>query len=147
MIFYSYDEFKEDVKVLAKEIKKDFNPDALLAIARGGMSLGHSLAVALQTRQLFTLNSIHYDDTTKLDTIEIFNIPDLSKYKKVLLIDDIVDSGESLSEIKKVLLEKFPHIQLKIASIFYKNSALLIPEFKIKEAKEWVNFYWDINID
>lgn len=36
MIFYSYEEFKEDVKILAKEIKKDFNPDALLAIARGG---------------------------------------------------------------------------------------------------------------
>ena len=91
MIFYSYEEFKEDVKILAKEIKEDFNPDALLAIARGGMSLGHSLAVALQTRKLFALNSIHYDDTKKLDTIEIFNIPDLSKYKKILLIDDIVD--------------------------------------------------------
>lgn len=24
MIFYSYEEFKEDVKILAKEIKKDF---------------------------------------------------------------------------------------------------------------------------
>lgn len=36
MIFYSYEEFKEDVKILAKEIKEDFNPDALLAIARGG---------------------------------------------------------------------------------------------------------------
>lgn len=66
------------------------------------MSLGHSLAVALKTRQLFALNSIHYDDTKKLDTIEIFNIPDLSKHKKILLIDDIVDSGESLAEIKKV---------------------------------------------
>ncbi len=71
------------------------------------MSLGHSLAVALKTRQLFALNSIHYDDTKKLDTIEIFNIPDLSKHKKILLIDDIVDSGESLAEIKKVLLENF----------------------------------------
>lgn len=70
------------------------------------MSLGHSLAVALKTRQLFALNSIHYDNTKKLDTIEIFNIPDLSKHKKILLIDDIVDSGESLAEIKKVLLEK-----------------------------------------
>lgn len=65
------------------------------------MSLGHSLAVALKTRQLFALNSIHYDNTKKLDTIEIFNIPDLSKHKKILLIDDIVDSGESLAEIKK----------------------------------------------
>ncbi|EAC1562158.1 phosphoribosyltransferase [Campylobacter coli] len=147
MIFYSYEEFKEDVKILAKEIKEDFNPDALLAIARGGMSLGHSLAVALQTRKLFALNSIHYDDTKKLDTIEIFNIPDLSKYKKILLIDDIVDSGESLAEIKKVLLEKFPHIELKAATIFYKKTALLEPEFKVKEAKEWVEFYWDIRID
>ncbi|RTJ26119.1 phosphoribosyltransferase [Campylobacter jejuni] len=147
MIFYSYEEFKEDVKILAKEIKKDFNPDALLAIARGGMSLGHSLAVALKTRQLFALNSIHYDDTKKLDTIEIFNIPDLSKHKKILLIDDIVDSGESLVEIKKVLLEKFPHIELKIATIFYKETALLEPDFKVKEATEWVDFYWDINLD
>lgn len=122
MIFYSYEEFKEDVKILAKEIKEDFNPDALLAIARGGMSLGHSLAVALKTRQLFALNSIHYDNTKKLDTIEIFNIPDLSKHKKILLIDDIVDSGESLAEIKKVLLEKFPHIELKITTIFYKKT-------------------------
>lgn len=147
MIFYSYDEFKEDVKILAKEIKKDFNPDALLAIARGGMSLGHSLAVALNTRYLFSLNSIHYDDTKKLDTIEIFNIPDLKQYEKILLIDDMVDSGESLAEIKRVLLEKFPHIKLKIATIFYKKNALLQPDFKIKEAKEWVEFYWDIKID
>lgn len=147
MIFYSYEEFKEDVKILAKKIKEDFNPDALLAIARGGMSLGHSLAVALKTRQLFALNSIHYDDTKKLDTIEIFNIPDLSKHKKILLIDDIVDSGESLTEIKKVLLEKFPHIELKIATIFYKETALLEPDFKVKEATEWVDFYWDINLD
>ncbi|TEY00516.1 phosphoribosyltransferase [Campylobacter sp. US33a] len=146
MIFYSYNEFKEDVKTLARKIKKDFDPDVLLAIARGGMSLGHSLAVALNTRKLFALNSIHYDDTKKLDTIEIFNIPDLSQYKKILLIDDIVDSGESLVEIKRVLLEKFPHIELKIVTIFYKKSALLQPDFKIKEAKEWVEFYWDIKI-
>ncbi|EPN6900846.1 phosphoribosyltransferase, partial [Campylobacter jejuni] len=73
--------------------------------------------------------------------------PDLSKHKKILLIDDIVDSGESLVEIKKVLLEKFPHIELKIATIFYKKTALLEPDFKAKEATEWVDFYWDINLD
>lgn len=87
------------------------------------------------------------NNTKKLDTIEIFNIPDLSKHKKILLIDDIVDSGESLAEIKKVLLEKFPHIELKITTIFYKKTALLEPDFKVKEATEWVDFYWDINLD
>lgn len=75
MIFYSYEEFKEDVKILAKEIKEDFNPDALLAIARGGMSLGHSLAVALKTRQLFALNSIHYDNTKNLILLKFLTFP------------------------------------------------------------------------
>ncbi|MCR2039583.1 phosphoribosyltransferase [Campylobacter helveticus] len=146
MMFYAYDDFEKDVKFLAKKVKDEFNPDALVAIARGGLSLGHSLAVALKTRKLFTLNSIHYDDTKKLDSVEVFNIPNLSAYKRVLLIDDIVDSGESLSEIKRVLEEKFPHIELKIATIFYKKTALLEPEFSVKEAKEWVEFYWDIEI-
>lgn len=144
MFFYTYEEFRVDVKILAKDIKENFNPEVLLAVARGGMSLGHSLAVVLNTRNLFSLNSIHYEGTKKLDTIEIFNIPDISKYKKVLLVDDIVDSGESLLEIKRVLQEKFPHTEFKIATIFYKKSALLIPDFKAKEAKEWVNFFWDI---
>lgn len=144
MTFYSYDEFKQDVAFLAKEIQKNFQPDALVAIARGGMTLGHSLAIALNTRNLFTLNSIHYEDTKKLDTIEIFNIPDLSKYKKILLIDDIVDSGESLSEIMRILREKFPYIEFKIATIFYKKTALLEPEFKVKEAKEWIRFHWEV---
>lgn len=147
MIFYSYDEFEDDVKTLAREIKDNFNPDAIVAIARGGMTLGHSLAVALNTRNLFCLNSIHYNDTQKLDTIKIFNVPDLNAYKKILLVDDIVDSGESIKEIKRVLEEKFTHIDLKVATIFYKKNALLIPEFKTKEATEWVNFYWDILID
>lgn len=146
MYFYSYDEFEKDVKILAKDIKKKFNPQSLVAIARGGMSLAHSLAVALENRNLFSLNSIHYNDTQKLDTIEVFNIPDLSKFESVLLVDDIIDSGESMLEIKKQVLKKYPHLQVKIATIFYKENALLIPEFKTKLAKEWVEFYWDIKI-
>ena len=34
------------------------------------------------------------------DSIEIFNIPDL-KFKKVLIIDDIVDSGKTMIEVLK----------------------------------------------
>ncbi|MDO5046116.1 phosphoribosyltransferase [Campylobacter sp.] len=146
MIYYPYEEFEKDVRVLAKEIRSDFDPEVILAIARGGLTLGHSLAVALNKRNLFTLNSIHYEDTKKLDTIEIFNVPDLSEFTKILLVDDIIDTGESIVEIKRELLKRYPHIQIKIATVFYKTKALLLPEFKIKEANEWVEFFWDIHI-
>ncbi|WP_103600568.1 phosphoribosyltransferase [Campylobacter concisus] len=146
MIFYSYDEFAVDTKKMAKQIKDEFDPDVILAVARGGLTLGHSLAVALNNRNLFTLNSIHYEDTNKLDTINIFNVPDLSKYTKILLVDDIIDSGESMVEIKRELLKRYPNLDIKIATVFYKEKALLLPEFKVKEAHDWIEFFWDIHI-
>lgn len=146
MIFYSYDEFAVDTKKMAKQIKDEFDPEVILAVARGGLTLGHSLAVALNNRNLFTLNSIHYEDTNKLDTINIFNVPDLSKYTKILLVDDIIDSGESMVEIKRELLKRYPNLDIKIATIFYKEKALLLPEFKVKEAHDWIEFFWDIHI-
>ena len=146
MIFYSYDEFVVDAKRMAKQIKDEFDPEVILAVARGGLTLGHSLAVALENRNLFTLNSIHYEDTNKLDTIQIFNVPDLSRYTKILLVDDIIDSGESMVEIKRELLKRYPNLDIKIATVFYKEKALLLPEFKVKEAHDWVEFFWDIHI-
>ncbi len=146
MIFYSYDEFAVDAKKMAKQIKDEFDPEVILAVARGGLTLGHSLAVALNNRNLFTLNSIHYEDTNKLDTINIFNVPDLSKYTKILLVDDIIDSGESMVEIKRELLKRYPKLDIKIATVFYKEKALLLPEFKVKEAHDWIEFFWDIHI-
>lgn len=143
MKYYSYEEFFKDVNKIAYEIKP-YNFDALLAIARGGLTFSHFLARVLDTRNIFVVNSIHYDGDKKLDYINIFNIPDLSKVKKLLIIDDISDSGETLSEIKKVVQEKFPNIEdIAIATLFYRKTSLVKPDFYIKETDEWIEFCWD----
>ncbi|MEE3743729.1 phosphoribosyltransferase [Campylobacter porcelli] len=147
MKYYSFSSFEQDVKILAKKIKSDFNPDAILGIARGGLTLAHFLANGLDIRDCFSLNSIHYEKTKKLDTIEIYNIPDLSKFKKVLITDDIVDSGETLVAIKKEINKLYPNLQLSIATIFYKPKALIIPNFSIREADDWIEFFWDLSLD
>lgn len=146
MRYYSYEEFKEDVNTLAKEIKP-YNPDVILAVARGGMTLGHFLSEALEMRALYSINSIHYEETHKLDTINIFNIPDLSKAKRVVIVDDIIDSGETMIEIQRVLTAQYPEVDFKIAAIFYKEKALLRPDFATREATEWIEFFWDFQID
>ena len=146
MRYYSYEEFKEDVNTLAKEIKP-YAPDVILAVARGGMTLGHFLAEALEMRALYSINSVHYEETRKLDTINIFNIPDLSKAKRVVIVDDIIDSGETMIEIERVLHAKYPEVDFKIAAVFYKEKALLRPDFAAREATEWIEFFWDFKID
>jgi len=141
-VYYSYEECRDDCLELVPKIR-DYNPDALIAIARGGLTLGHLLSEALETREIYSLNSIHYDGTKKLDTFEIFNIPDLSRKHKIVLVDDIVDSGESMVEIIKILKEKYPHCEFKIVTIFYKPTALIQPDFSVKEAKDWIEFFWE----
>ena len=139
--YYSYQEFLKDLKILFVQIKR-YNPDTLLAIARGGLTMGHLLAEGLDNKRLYSLNSIHYDDTKKLDSIKVFNLPNLSDAKKVVIVDDIVDSGDTMSEIIKILNKKYPNIEFKIATLFYKESASIKPDFKVKEAKNWIDFFW-----
>lgn len=143
-IYYSYEECVEDCKLLAPQLK-EYKPDALIAIARGGLTLGHLLSEALETREIYTLNSIHYDGMKKLDTFDIFNIPDLSRRHRVILIDDIIDSGETMIEILKILKDKYPHCEFKVATIYYKPKALMQPDFTIREAKGWIEFFWEID--
>jgi phosphoribosyltransferase len=49
-------------------------------------------------------------------------------------------------EIKRELLKRYPNLDIKIATVFYKEKALLLPEFKVKEAHDWIEFFWDIHI-
>jgi xanthine phosphoribosyltransferase len=143
--YYSYDLFKKDTQILVN-LCKCYNADILLAVARGGLTLSHLMSQALDIRRLYTLNSIHYEGQKKLDTFNIFNIPDLSNAKKVLIIDDIIDSGETMKEILSILTNKYPNIEFKIATLFYKQTALVKPDFSVREANEWIDFFWEVDI-
>lgn len=142
MYHYHFDGFEKDVNTLIN-LAKSYNPDIILAVARGGVTLGHFMANRMDIRALLTLNSIHYDESEKLETIDIFNIPDLGDSKRVLVVDDIVDSGESMVAILKILKEKYPKNSYKTAALFYKPEALHTPDFTCHEAKEWIKFFWD----
>lgn len=144
-LYYSYDLFIKDSQILVN-LCRAFDADILLAVARGGLTLSHLMAQALDIRNLFTLNSIHYEGEQKLDTFNIFNIPDLSFAKKVLIIDDIIDSGETMQEILIILNNKYPNIEFKIATLFYKSTALIKPDFSVREANEWIDFFWEVDI-
>ncbi|MBZ7992032.1 phosphoribosyltransferase, partial [Campylobacter sp. RM9331] len=46
MYKYTYDEFKNDFEPFAKRIQDEFNPDAFVGVARGGLTLTHALSTA-----------------------------------------------------------------------------------------------------
>lgn len=140
--YYPYEEFREDVKLLAKQLQNR-EVEALIGIARGGLTLTHAIASALELRDVYSINSIGYNDTKKLESIEVFNIPELSNYNSVILVDDIVDSGETIEKVLERLQESYPKLTIQTLSIFYKDSATHNPDFKLHHADEWIEFFWE----
>ncbi|MFT7879634.1 MAG: phosphoribosyltransferase family protein [Sulfurimonas sp.] len=143
-VYYPYETFRNDLKVLAGKIDQPF--DAILCIARGGMTMAHLLGEYYDMREVYSVNTIGYEDTEKNESVEVFNIPDLRSAKRVLLLDDIVDSGDTLIEVLKVLKENYPDIHFFTASLFYKKSAKIAPDWYVKEATSWIDFFWTVDL-
>ncbi len=140
--YYDCQTFLADVDRLTQQIDWEF--DAIIAIARGGMSLAQRLGEHYNLRSVYTINTIGYDDTEKRESVEVFNIPDLRDARRVLVVDDIVDSGDTLREVLSVLQRTYPHATYKTASLFYKKSARVTPDWSVKEADTWIDFFWSV---
>ena len=143
-IYYPYTEFRDDLRVLTQKIDQSF--DTILGIARGGLSMAQLLGEHYDIRQVYAINTIGYDGTKKRDSIEVFNIPDLKAASTVLIVDDIVDSGDTLVEVLDTLNTKYPNVTFTTASLFYKKTAKITPTWYVKEPKGWIDFFWSVDL-
>ena len=92
-INYPYNEYKKDLNKLVKQIEKSkIKYDYILGVERGGLipavHLSHRLGIPVKT---LTWSSILKDSSM----VTYF----LLRNKKLLLVDDIVDSGKTFLEI------------------------------------------------
>lgn len=142
MIYYSYDHFKIDILNLADKCSA-FEADTIVAIARGGMTVGHALSMALKIRNLQSIRCESYDDNTQRQSLAIYGECDFNQSKRVLIVDDIVDSGKTLHALIPVLQKRYPSIHFATASVFTKSTALVQPDFSLHEALDWIDFFWE----
>jgi len=142
MIYYSYDHFKRDILKLADKCTV-FESDTIVAIARGGMTVGHALSMALNIRNLQSLRCESYDDVSQRDTVTVIGECDFAHSKRILIVDDIVDSGKTLQTLIPMLQKRYPNIIFTSAAIFTKPTALMQPDFSLHEALDWIDFFWE----
>jgi xanthine phosphoribosyltransferase len=144
-MYYPYEDFLADTRSLTQKI--DWKFDTIIPIARGGLTLAHLLGEYYNIRAVYAINTIGYDDTTKLESVKVFNIPELEEVKNVLIVDDIVDSGDTVIEVLSVLHQKYPEVTFKVASLFYKKSAKIAPDWYVREADIWIEFFWSVDLN
>jgi xanthine phosphoribosyltransferase len=140
--YYSYEEFRDDTKELIKRVES-FKPEAIVGIARGGLTLSHCMAEGLNLREVQTIRTELYDGSCKREDISLFGVCDFKNLKRVIVLDDIADSGETLKAIMSYLELNFKDIEFQSATLFYKQTSIYEPDFWINEAKEWIEFFWE----
>ncbi|WP_373003959.1 phosphoribosyltransferase [Sulfurimonas sp.] len=142
MKYYSYEDFRIDTKKLLSDVK-EFKPEVIVGIARGGLTLTHALAEGLDIREVQTLRTELYDDTHKRETLSIFGDCDFGDKSRVLVVDDISDSGDTLKAVMLHLTSKHENIEFKSSTLFYKKTSVYEPDFWINEADDWIDFFWE----
>ena len=142
MKYYAYEEFKNDTIALIEKVK-EFEPEVLLGIARGGLTLVHAMAEGMEIREVQSIRTELYDNANKREEITVFDTCLFGNIRRVLVVDDIADSGETLAVIMKYLDEKYPQIEFKAATLFYKSTSCYEPHFWMNEANDWIEFFWE----
>jgi hypoxanthine phosphoribosyltransferase len=131
---------------LAQEIKKDsFKPDIIVGVSRGGWPPARVLSDLLDNPNLANVKVEFY-----LGVAETKGEPTLTQPvsvnvagNKVLVVDEVADTGKSLKLIKEHLTNEGA-AEVKIATIYYKPWSIITPDYYAKETSRWIVFPWEV---
>jgi len=126
-------------------VKKDkFKPDIIIGVSRGGWVPARFLSDYLDIGIMASVGVKSYAHTEKKGKPVIVEKlgADITGLK-VLVVDEVVDSGETLEVLKEYFASLKPK-QVKYASLHYKPWAKLKPDYYAAESKDWIVYPWGL---
>lgn len=136
-------------EMLAERIKASgFMPDSIVCIIRGGMVPAINLSDVLGVYDLLALRVRHWGSTARVDEKAVVDsLLHAAKIegKKVLLVDDVTDTGDSMVLALENVHELKPAV-VKTAAIVHKASSRFKPDYYVEEVEEWrwIIFPWNL---
>jgi hypothetical protein len=134
---------------VARRIKESgYEIDWIIGIGRGGFIPAALISGYLDIKNTTTISAHSYEGR-KRSALKIISAPDVDlSGKNILLIDDIVSSGETLKGIKNLLFERYKVKNVKSAVLVVSSVACKeYPEFYgeaiTRRPDEWIIMPWD----
>lgn len=155
-LFISAEELLIDAFKLANAIYlSEYQPDYIVGIWRGGTPVAIAVQEFLEYKGIKTEHtaiqtSSYYDLGKQSDKIRVTGIDHLlnniSHVERLLIIDDVFDSGRSISAILDALTENqacpLP-ANIKVACLWFKpsrNATQITPDFYLHTTDKWLVF-------
>ncbi|MGC8564864.1 MAG: phosphoribosyltransferase [Thermoplasmata archaeon] len=139
-------------QIMKKMEKKVYKPDVIIGLSRGGLVPARIISDYLQLKDLYAIKTEHWGITATPDGQARITqgLPINIEGKKVLLVDDITDTGQSLS-VAFEYVKNFNPDELKTATLLHITRSKFIPDFYAEEVPEekwtWFIFPWNVYED
>ena len=117
--------------------------DEIVAIARGGLTLGHLFSDYLRI-PISSITIQSYTDIQEQGLVKITaGLSKIIKDKKILLVDDIADTGKTLIRATSYLAE-FDPSSITTATMFYKPHCSVLPDYFAQQTDKWILLPFEI---
>lgn len=147
-IYFSLDDIQKQCYELSQKIRQDgFEPDVIVAVARGGFPVARFMADLLSVVELQSVQiELYKNITEKLENPNIINLNVQNiEGKKVLLCDDIVDTGATIN-LAINYLKKIKDVDLKVLTLHVQDPPdIFVPDYYHTLVSGWVIYPWEFH--
>ena len=127
----------------AQKILRQAKPDLIVAVARGGTIPARILSDLLDAPYASIQVKLYTDIAHAGATPQIMQPLNVSVAdKRVLLVDDIADSGRTLQFVSTHLKEQGA-AEVQTATLYFKPGCSVTPDYYQKTTDNWVVFPWE----
>ncbi len=131
---------------VAEQVMEDyFDPDVIVALAKGGWFAGRIMCDILGIDELVSVRVEHYSglDEVEVNVRQLPSETDL-KGKRILIVDDIANTGMSIRAARD-RIEELGVEEVKTATLLLLNTSKYIPDYfgECLEEWVWVIFPWN----
>jgi hypoxanthine phosphoribosyltransferase len=139
----SWENYHSLARSLAAKILSDgIHIDEVVAISRGGLTLGHLLTdllhVPISTFTIQSYTDIQVQGEVKITKPLTTPIHD----KHVLLVDDVSDSGKTIQRALEYLKAQQPK-EVTTLTMYYKPHSVFKPDYFAQETSAWILFPYE----
>jgi len=140
-----WDQVYEMLIDLALRIKRSsFKADLIVGVSRGGWAPGRVLSDLLENTHTANIKIEFYVGLGKTTRKPVITQPISENIsgKKVLVVDDVSDTGESLKVAMDHVLEKGVS-EAKTVTVYFKPHSSFKPDFFASSTADWIIFPWE----
>lgn len=130
---------------LAFEVKSSaFHPEVIVGVSRGGWPPARVMSDLLANPNLANMRVVFYKDIGSRNKRPVITqpvTPDV-RGKRVLVVDDVSDSGHSLRTVSNHLRRKGAG-KVKVCTLYLKPGSVFVPDYYARKTRKWVIFPWE----